>query len=182
MFFLFIIIINLEKKKENKTFVPIHFLSFQSTVSAPSPVKKQPHEDDFKARTKQVLERLFPNIPSNTDDDVTYDIWLTNVTKHIEQQILQQQQREASQNKQIKQSIDNKNHQNGNNHLSDNGAALNNSTEELLLQNAKLKATVDEYKTIISETVIFFSYHLKIANKSNLYLFYFVIYCFRKVF
>lgn len=132
---------------------------FQSNVSAPSPAKKTSQDGDFLNRTKQMLERLFPNIPSKADDND--DIWLTNVTKHIEQHIQQQNNEILSQNKQLKQqSIENNSHQNGN-HCSDNGTTISSSDEELLLQNAKLKTTVDEYKTIISETVRYHNHNIK---------------------
>lgn len=127
--------------------------------------------NDLIVRTKQVFERLYPNVPSNTD----YDAWLTNLSKHIEQ--LNQQQLQQQQQTQNHQSVQNNNSKpkvavvstNGDeaasvtpasngNHLNDNGAAATtpqNPNEELVLQNAKLKTTVDEYKTIIAETVNF---------------------------
>lgn len=51
-------------------------------------------------------------------------------------------------------------------HLNDNGAK--NSAEELILQNAKLKSTVDKYKSIVAETVrIRFSLHCSHVFNSN---------------
>lgn len=104
-------------------------------------------------QTKQVLERLFPNIPSETDENLSYDVWLSNLSKHIELEQNQKQRESTQNNGKQSHSIS---HQNGN-HSNDNGAAGASSnsteTEELVLQNAKLKSTVDEYKTIITETV-----------------------------
>lgn len=124
---------------------------------------------DLIVRTQQAFERVFPNVPSTTD----YDAWLANIANHIEQ--LNQQQFQSNH-----QSLQNNNSKpkvanvvvstNGDeasaanvsaasngNHLNDNGATATtqqNPNDELVLQNAKLKTTVDEYKTIIAETVI----------------------------
>lgn len=135
--------------------------------TSPSKRSAADTNNDLIARTKQVFERLFPNVPSSTDDDA----WLANLSKHIEQ--LNQQQSQTNH-----QSLQNNNSKpkaansvvstNGDeaaptavasngNHLNDNGAAATtqeNPNEELVLQNAKLKTTVDEYKSIIAETVI----------------------------
>lgn len=122
--------------------------------------------NDLIVRTKQVFERLFPNVPTNTDNSIDYDVWLTNLSKHIEE--LNQQPQETNhqslQNNNSKSKVansvfstngDEAAASNGN-HSNDNGATATtqqNPNEELVLQNAKLKTTVDEYKTIIAETV-----------------------------
>lgn len=152
----------------------VYFVAyFQASNSASqvstSPSKRTAADTDLIVRTKQVFERLFPNVPSNTD----YDAWLTNLSKHIEQLNQQQSQsnHELLQNNNSKPKVANSvvstngdetattatpaAASNGN-HLNDNGASATtqqNPNEELVLQNAKLKTTVDEYKTIIAETV-----------------------------
>lgn len=132
---------------------------------SPSPTKKStPNENEQIVRTKQVFDRLFPNVPSNVD----YDAWLTNLSKHIEILVEQKQQNVDDQpqnkhkNNNSNSSVSNNHHNNdvdnkitGNgNHLNDENAnGAKTSTEELILQNAKLKTTVDEYKSIVAETV-----------------------------
>lgn len=109
-----------------------------------------------------MFERLFPNVSSNVD----FDSWLTNLSSHIEQ--LQQQTNQQNCLKQ-KTTIESNNHQNGDDedheseenitgngthhHTQDNGVKISPSTEELVLQNAQLKTTVDEYRSIVAETV-----------------------------
>lgn len=126
-------------------------------------------EQQYVSRTKEVFERLFPSIASNVD----YDIWLQNLCSQIEQ--LQQQSQQNS----LKQKTNATNHQqqqqnggdddnnvdegegedegegvNGtHNHGQDNGIKITPSTEELILQNAQLKSTVDSYKNIVADTV-----------------------------
>lgn len=120
-------------------------------------------------RTKQVFERLFPDIPS----DVEYDAWLNSLSSHIEH--LQQQQQNIETNQQTsnkRKTTTISNHQNGDDddssssteetitgngthHYKDNGVKLSSCSEELVLQNAQLKSTVDEYKLIVAETVSF---------------------------
>lgn len=136
-----------------------------SKTPAPTPTNNSIQVEDIP-RTKQVFERLFPDIPS----DVEYDAWLNSVSSHIEN--LQQQQLTTQQNSTKRKStatIDANNHQNGDDEDSsseenitgngthhykqDNGVKLSPSTEELVLQNAQLKTTVDEYKLIVADTV-----------------------------
>lgn len=100
-----------------------------------------------------------------------YDAWLNSVSSHIEN--LQQQQQLTTQanqqNSTKRKSAATNNHQNGDDEDSsseenitgngthhykqDNGVKLSPSTEELVLQNAQLKTTVDEYKLIVADTV-----------------------------
>lgn len=128
-----------------------------------APSKEDVAEQQCVSRTKEVFERLFPSVASNVD----YDIWLQNLCSQIEQ--LQQQ----SQQNCLKQKTNATNHQqqqqNGDddedsaddgegvngthNHGQDNGIKLTPSTEELILQNAQLKSTVDSYKNIVADTV-----------------------------
>lgn len=110
-----------------------------------------------------MLERLFPNVPST---NVDYDTWLTDLSSHIE---AQQQQQINQQNSVKSQKSTSNNHQNGDDdedsddnvtgngthHHSThgNGTKITANLEELILQNAQLKSTVDEYKTIVADTV-----------------------------
>ena len=114
-------------------------------------------------RTKQVFERLFPNVPSN---NVDYDAWLANVSSHIEQ-LQQQQQQQQSQSNHLKKraAVASNNHQNGgddedsdseenvtgngtHHHAQDNGKLS--ASEELILQNAHLKSIVAETSEILN--------------------------------
>lgn len=121
-------------------------------------------------RTKQVLERLFPNVPSTSVD---YDEWLTNLASHIEE--TQQKKQQNCVQTQKPATASSNNHQNGGDdedvdddegeapgvdnitgngtHHQGNGTKSTANTEELILQNAQLKSTVDEYKSIVAETV-----------------------------
>lgn len=140
-----------------------------SPSKAPSSVPSNSSDAEEFIRTKQVFERLFPDIPS----DVEYDAWLNSLSSHIEQ--LQQQQQQSTQTNSIKRKTTTTtnitNHQNGDeedssseetitgngtHHYKDNGVKLSPSTEELVFQNAQLKSTVDEYKLIVADTVSFF--------------------------
>lgn len=147
----------------------LFFVRLQTTNTSLSPSKvpsstpSNSGEAEEFTRTKQVFERLFPDIPS----DVEYDAWLNSLSSHIEN--LQQQNTQTHQQNSIKRKTTTiTNHQNGDDedssseepitgngthHYKDNGVKLSPSTEELVLQNAQLKSTVDEYKLIVAETV-----------------------------
>lgn len=137
-----------------------------------TPANNSSEQEEF-VRTKQVFERLFPDIPSK---NVEYDAWLNSLSSHIEHLQQQEQQHTTNQQHSIKRksTIDANNHQNGadddadddnssdenitgngtHHYGQDNGLKLSPSTgEELVLQNAQLKSTVDEYKLIVAETV-----------------------------
>lgn len=139
-----------------------------SKTPAPTPSNISNQVEDI-SRTKQVFERLFPDIPSG----VEYDTWLNTVSSHIEnlqqQQLTTQANQQNSTKRKAAATIDANNHQNGDDEDSsseenitgngthhykqDNGVKLSPSTEELVLQNAQLKTTVDEYKLIVADTV-----------------------------
>lgn len=104
-----------------------------------------------QARTREILERLFPNAAIKTSALICnvedYSEWLNIFTSNIDSQ-LDNSSVHSSNNKEVV-----KNHR-------DNGTtdgavddSVRQTTEELILQNAKLKTTVDEYKTIVAETV-----------------------------
>lgn len=120
-----------------------------------------------------MLERLFPNVPST---DVDYETWLENLSTYIEQQHQQQQQQEQEENH-VKlnssnptASTTNNNHQhngdgnssnsdenitgNGNHHPAgdsqdDEESGKLSQSEELMIQNAKLKSIVAETSEIL---------------------------------
>lgn len=101
---------------------------------------------DEQVRTKQILERLFPNAITKSSAHKSagnYNDWLTTITAHIENH-LQQQQTNANNCNSISKS-------NGTADGNDDGARQ--ITDELILQNAKLKTTVDDYKSIVADTV-----------------------------
>lgn len=140
--------------------------SLSPTKHSTSTQSNNNSENEEILRTKQVLERLFPNVPS----DVDYNSWLTNLSSHIEQQQKHQQQSNQQNCLKQKSTIESNNHQNGeddsdseenitgngtHHHKQDNGVKVSPSTEELVLQNAQLKSTVDEYKSIVADTVKF---------------------------
>ncbi|XP_055315743.1 ribosome-binding protein 1 isoform X2 [Sitodiplosis mosellana] len=130
-----------------------------SKITAPAPSNNNV-ELEHISRTKQVFERLFPNVPSS---NVDYDAWLANVSSHIEQ--LQQQQQQSQQNHLKKRAaVASNNHQNGDDedsdseenvtgngthhHEQDNGKLS--PSEELILQNAHLKSIVAETSEILT--------------------------------
>lgn len=108
-------------------------------------------------RTKQVFERLFP---TGASKDIDYEQWLDQLAAHIEQK----QRESASTN------TNNINHSSGNathksavtitNHVNhkSNSTQSNDSPpakhgDDLILENAKLQATVEQYKVIVTDTV-----------------------------
>lgn len=105
--------------------------------------------EDEQIRTKQILERLFPDCPTGPTD---YHQWIDHIATYIEQRnvahLKQQNNNSANNSSEI---ISTKNHINNSDMHSD--STLTAATEDLILQNAKLQATVDEYKTIVGETV-----------------------------
>lgn len=105
--------------------------------------------EDEQIRTKQILERLFPDCPTGPTD---YHQWIDHIATYIEQRnvahLKQQNNNSANNSSEI---ISTKNHINNSDMHSD--STLTAATEDLILQNAKLQATVDEYKTIVAETV-----------------------------
>ncbi|KAJ6635149.1 hypothetical protein Bhyg_13732, partial [Pseudolycoriella hygida] len=104
--------------------------------------------EDEQIRTKQILERLFPDCPEGPTD---YHQWMDHIATYIEQQnvahLKQQNNNSANSSSEI---ISTNNHVNNSDTHSD--STLTAATEDLILQNAKLQATVDEYKTIVAET------------------------------
>lgn len=158
------------------------------STSTTNDTSSDEQHEQYVTRTKEVFERLFPAISSNVD----YDSWLTNLSSQIEQ--LQQQQQQQQNHQTNKKPT---NQQNGDDdsdsdenvtgngthshhHGQDNGIKISPSTEELILQNAQLKSTVDEYKTIVSDTVssiesfhqshqklIFFSFFFFLFGRDN---------------
>lgn len=140
----------------------------QTTSTSLSPSKNQAPaptnnniEDEHILRTKQVFERLFPNVPSNNID---YNTWLTNLSSHIEQQQQQQQQTQSKQNHVKKSAVTSNNHQNGDDEESDSEENIKGNgthhhpqdngklspSEELILQNAHLKSIVAETSEILT--------------------------------
>ncbi|KAG4077356.1 hypothetical protein HA402_009757 [Bradysia odoriphaga] len=108
------------------------------------PIQQQ--VEDEQIRTKQILERLFPDCPKGPAD---YHQWMDHIATYIEQRNVAhlKQQNNNSASSEI---ISTKNHiNNSDTHSDSTGTA---ATEDLILQNAKLQATVDEYKTIVAET------------------------------
>lgn len=102
-----------------------------------------------------------------------YDVWLSSLEKHLEQYLSQKEQHQQQLNSKLSNSkVSNGNYQpdvtdNNSNNTASNGDndddandvddnaqnSIAAATEELILQNAKLKTTVDEYKSIVAETV-----------------------------
>lgn len=111
-------------------------------------------------RTKLVFERLFPTTGVSSDSD--YDQWLDQVAAHIEQQ----QREHASMNS---NSVNHKsskpaqmsaatitnhvNHKSNSTQSSGSLPAEQHLGNDLILENAKLQATVEQYKTIVADTV-----------------------------
>lgn len=139
-------------------------MHFQTANASLSPSKlststlNENSDNPLVSRTKEVFERLFPAVASNVD----YDTWLQNLTSQIEQLQQQSQQnclKQTKSNHQQNGDDDSDPDENGtgngttHHHSQDNGVKVSPSTEDLLLQNAQLKTTVDEYKTIVADTV-----------------------------
>lgn len=113
------------------------------------------------SRTRQVFERLFP---TGTSTDIDYEQWLDQVAAHIEQK-----QRECvtvnSNNVNHKSSnethktastiTNHVNHKPSSNKSNASPPAVKQAThgDDLILENAKLQATVEQYKTIVADTV-----------------------------
>lgn len=155
-------------------------LSFQTTSASLSPSKitataalapppTSDNENEHILRTKQVLERLFPNVPST---DVDYETWLENLSTYIEQQHQQQQQEnhvKVNNSNPTASATANNNHQhngdgnssstdenvtgNGTHHPAGDGqdddSGKPSQSEELMIQNAKLKSIVAETSEIL---------------------------------
>lgn len=133
-------------------------------------------------RTKQTFERLLPDLPAGP---ANYVDWLAHVDAYIQQHhsvIINNKNSSSNSNSEpttttinnaaavadtaaTKASASAK-IANGNSSSADDLAA---TTEDLILQNAKLQGTVTEYKTIVAETVriIFFCYFNKLMIISN---------------
>lgn len=169
----------------------LHILSFQTTSASLSPSKipattaapvavtlaplppppNSDNESEHILRTKQVLERLFPNVPST---DVDYETWLENLSTYIEQQHQQQQQQlqenhvNSSNSNPTANATTANNHQhngdgnsstdenitgNGTHHSTgdsqDDDSGKLSQSEELMIQNAKLKSIVAETSEIL---------------------------------
>lgn len=117
-----------------------------------------------------MLERLFPNVPST---DVDYETWLENLSTYIEQQHQQQQQLQenhvnSSNSNPTANATTANNHQhngdgnsstdenitgNGTHHSTgdsqDDDSGKLSQSEELMIQNAKLKSIVAETSEIL---------------------------------
>lgn len=101
-------------------------------------------------RTRQIFERLFPDAPSGP---TSYNLWIDHIASYIEQYNAKNKQQQHT----VKNANNNSNVNNSDtNHVNNNSNNDVASTEELILQNAKLQTTVDEYKTIVAETVNIF--------------------------
>lgn len=134
-----------------------------------APPPPSDNENEHILRTKQVLERLFPNVPST---DVDYETWLENLSTYIEQQHQQQQENHVKVNNSnpTASNTTNNNHQhngdgnssstdenitgNGNHHPAgdsqdDDDSGKLSQSEELMIQNAKLKSIVAETSEIL---------------------------------
>lgn len=179
--------------------LPRYFNFQTSNANLSSPVavansteqlQQQQHQYAQIVHTRDLFEHLFPNIPSINDKNLDYDVWLSKLEAHLEQYLSQKEQ--LNSNKLTSnRTVANGNHQydatdNNSNSAVNRGDSddevddddKNNAqqhsiaarTEELILQNAKLKTTVDEYKSIVAETVSrksFFDY----------FFFFFCIFC-----
>lgn len=153
-----------------------------ASLAHPPPPPTSDNENEHILRTKQVLERLFPNVPST---DVDYETWLENLSTYIEQQHQHQQQQENhvklnSSNPTASTTTANNNHQhngdgnnsssstdenitgNGTHHHSSSTAVVGqdsqedndsdkqlSQSDELMIQNAKLKSIVAETSEIL---------------------------------
>lgn len=146
-----------------------------------APPSNSDNEKEHILRTKQVLERLFPNVPSTGID---YETWLENLSSYIEQQHLQQQENHSTSNNSNPTATTNtaaavaaaNNHQhngdgnstttdenitgNGTHHPvpdagqrndddDDDDSGKLSQSEELMIQNAKLKSIVAETSEIL---------------------------------
>lgn len=119
--------------------------------------------NEEQTRTKEILERLFPDASAGPD---SYQEWIEHIAAHIEQYIANNNNL-INNTKQLNynnSSAYNNSESNSTNHInsSENNTsdtkttASSSSTEDLILQNAKLQTTVDQYKTIVADTVIIF--------------------------
>lgn len=102
---------------------------------------------------KDLIVEYFPDAASNDGDDTK---WLTCVLENLKTQLVSNH---LSKNNHLNNCTDvEKNKLNNNNAVNGDSNSTPSSTsaenELILLQNAQLKTTVDDYKNIIAETVI----------------------------
>lgn len=115
---------------------------------------------DEQRRTKDLLTNLLPHLPSNGPTE--FNKWLEFITSFIKNE-----RKEAAaithsnnhNNSRVNNSKDvasvNGNEESNSTSSSSNasGGDVNNSCEVLLLQNAQLQKSLDEYKSIVADTV-----------------------------
>lgn len=120
-------------------------------------------------KVKDLIIQHFPDTPSapSSDDGLK---WLESVLENLKMQLVSNNQSNHNSSSSTTSSS-NANHLNNNgsdvdkNNLNNNSNTLNGDStnftsadnEIILLQNAQLKTTVDEYKNIIAETVSIFN-------------------------
>lgn len=103
-------------------------------------------ENEHILRTKQVFERLFPNVPSS---NVDYGAWLANLSTHIEEQQKQNCRPQGKTVNKLQNGDDEAESITGNGHHTQGNGQLSTS-EELILQNAHLKSIVAETSEILT--------------------------------
>lgn len=124
---------------------------------------------DEQRRTKDLLTNLLPHLPSNGPTE--FNKWLEFITSFIKNE-----KKEAAaaasaithsnnhNNSRVNNSKDvasvNGNEESNSTSSSSNasGGDVNNSCEVLLLQNAQLQKSLDEYKSIVADTVSYFQF------------------------
>jgi hypothetical protein len=117
-------------------------------------------------KVKDLFAKHFPDTSSATSSDGDASKWLESVLENLKMQLVSN--KSSLNNTSNTSPIANNNNVTNNNHLNNNSvnnsSALNGDSnsstsssvaenEFVLLQNAQLKTTVEEYKNIIAETV-----------------------------
>lgn len=126
-------------------------------------------------RTKDLLNNLLPQLPSNGPTE--FNKWLEFITSFIKNEIKEAAAATSAithsnnhNNSRVNNSKDitsvNGNEESNSSSSSASGGDINNSCEVLLLQNAQLQKSLDEYKSIVADTVssLFFSFILWVIS------------------
>ncbi|XP_063696225.1 ribosome-binding protein 1 isoform X2 [Culicoides brevitarsis] len=102
---------------------------------------------DEQNRTKETLVKLIPELPSNGPTE--FNKWLEFTTSFLKKKLAASTQNSSSNSSKV-----NNSHMNGNESISSStfSSDTNNCSEALLLQNAQLQKSLDDYKNIVADT------------------------------
>lgn len=155
----------MEQQKTSYHFVHLQYSQIPEVIKV-EPVVGISKEDE--QRTKQMLERLFPDCPAGP---ANYSDWVNHMDAYIQKNnsVIKFNKNNSNSNSEPINSTTNStttttNHVNSTTKIAKSNGNVTPTTtaqsdadiattEDLILQNAKLQSTVFEYKTIVAETV-----------------------------